>query len=115
MTEPRDDDPTTEPGDETAVAEESPAVDAAVPVADDPVAIDPVSVDPVAIDPAVAEASVEDSPEVVAAPDGPAPRLQSHHTEMTDRDANLILARAHLRLGSLGIARAKLETMAGRN
>ena len=34
---------------------------------------------------------------------------------MTVRDANLILARAHLRLGSLGLARAELETMAGRN
>src|SRR4051794_1388108 len=33
----------------------------------------------------------------------------------TDRDPDLILARAHLRLGSLGLARAELETLAGRD
>jgi hypothetical protein len=33
----------------------------------------------------------------------------------TDRDPDLIVARAHLRLGSLGLARAELETMAGRD
>jgi hypothetical protein len=33
----------------------------------------------------------------------------------TNRDPDLILARAHLRLGSLGLARAELETLAGRN
>jgi len=32
-----------------------------------------------------------------------------------DRDPDLILARAHLRLGSLGLARAELETRAGRD
>jgi hypothetical protein len=31
------------------------------------------------------------------------------------RDADLVLARAHLRLGALGLARAELETMAGRD
>jgi hypothetical protein len=31
------------------------------------------------------------------------------------RDPDLVLARAHLRLGSLGLARAELETMAGRD
>jgi len=69
-----------------------------------------------AVDVAVADGLVDGPPEAdVAVPDGPAPRLQSHHAEMTDRDANLILARAHLRLGSIGLARAELETMAGRN
>ena len=33
----------------------------------------------------------------------------------SDRDPDLVLARAHLRLGSLGLARAELETMAGRD
>ena len=33
----------------------------------------------------------------------------------TTRDPDLIIARAHLRLGSLGLARAELETMAGRD
>ena len=33
----------------------------------------------------------------------------------SDRDPDLILARAHLRLGSLGLARAELETLAGRD
>jgi hypothetical protein len=32
-----------------------------------------------------------------------------------ERAADLVLARLHLRLGSLGLARAELETMAGRN
>lgn len=32
-----------------------------------------------------------------------------------DRDPDLVLARAHLRLGSFGLARAELETLAGRN
>jgi hypothetical protein len=32
-----------------------------------------------------------------------------------DRAADLVLARLHLRLGSLGLARAELETLAGRN
>jgi hypothetical protein len=32
-----------------------------------------------------------------------------------DRDPDLVLARAHLRLGSLGLARAELETLAGRD
>jgi hypothetical protein len=31
-----------------------------------------------------------------------------------ERDADLVLARVHLRLGSLGLARAELETLAGR-
>ncbi|HET9613235.1 MAG TPA: hypothetical protein VFP22_00365 [Candidatus Limnocylindrales bacterium] len=35
-------------------------------------------------------------------------------TAARDRDPDLILARAHLRLGSLGLARAELETLAGR-
>ncbi|HEY7131892.1 MAG TPA: hypothetical protein VH440_06550 [Candidatus Limnocylindrales bacterium] len=34
---------------------------------------------------------------------------------LTPRDADLILARAHLRFGLLSLARAELETMAGRN
>jgi hypothetical protein len=33
----------------------------------------------------------------------------------TTRDPDLIIARAHLRLGSLGLARAELETMAGKD
>jgi hypothetical protein len=33
----------------------------------------------------------------------------------TERDPDLILARAHLRLGSLGLARAELETLAGKD
>ena len=33
----------------------------------------------------------------------------------TSAAADLVLARLHLRLGSLGLARAELETMAGRN
>ena len=33
----------------------------------------------------------------------------------TDRDPDLIVAHAHLRLGSLGLARAELETLAGRD
>ena len=32
-----------------------------------------------------------------------------------ERAADLVLARLHLRLGSLGLARAELETLAGRN
>jgi hypothetical protein len=35
--------------------------------------------------------------------------------ESDERAADLVLARLHLRLGSLGLARAELETMAGRN
>jgi len=34
---------------------------------------------------------------------------------LADRDPDLIIARAHLRLGSLGLARAELETLAGRD
>jgi hypothetical protein len=34
---------------------------------------------------------------------------------LDERAADLVLARMHLRLGSLGLARAELETMAGRN
>jgi hypothetical protein len=34
--------------------------------------------------------------------------------EPRERDADLVLARVHLRLGSLGLARAELETLAGR-
>ena len=34
--------------------------------------------------------------------------------EAADRDVDLILARTHLRLGSLSLARAELETLAGR-
>jgi hypothetical protein len=75
---------------------------------------------------APAEAELPIEPEAVTADEAPpeaeapafgnsATRLESHHTAMTDRDANLILARAHLRLGALGLARAELETMAGRN
>jgi tetratricopeptide (TPR) repeat protein len=33
----------------------------------------------------------------------------------SDRQPNLVIARVHLRLGSLGLARAELETLAGRN
>ena len=33
----------------------------------------------------------------------------------TERDPDLIIARAHLRLGSLALARAELETLAGRD
>ena len=39
-------------------------------------------------------------------PTAPPPRL--------DRDPDLVLARAHLRLGALGLARTELETLAGR-
>jgi hypothetical protein len=35
--------------------------------------------------------------------------------DLDERAADLVLARLHLRLGSLGLARAELETMAGRN
>ena len=34
---------------------------------------------------------------------------------VTTRDPDLILARLHLRLGSLALARAELETLAGRD
>lgn len=41
---------------------------------------------------------------------------ESHVDQDSDeRAADLVLARLHLRLGSLGLARAELETMAGRN
>ena len=36
-------------------------------------------------------------------------------TVASDRDPDLIVAHAHLRLGSLGLARAELETLAGRD
>ncbi len=44
-----------------------------------------------------------------------AAREATVHHGISARDANLILARAHLRLGLLGLARAELETLAGRD
>ena len=50
----------------------------------------------------------------VEAPDrGPTPT--GHARSTLDRSADLILAGIHLRLGSLALARAELETMAGRD
>jgi hypothetical protein len=123
MTEPTDDAPAPEPVEEPATTDEpEPDEERATPeepvTAEEPAtAEEPVTADLAsAVEVDAPEPTPEDPPEPdVASPDGPAPRLQSHHSEMTDRDANLILARAHLRLGSLGLARAELETMAGRN
>jgi hypothetical protein len=50
--------------------------------------------------------------------DGAAPRAGedgSGAAARSARDADLVLAGAHLRLGALGLARAELETMAGRD
>lgn len=41
--------------------------------------------------------------------------MTTSSTASVERDPDLVLARAHLRLGSFGLARAELETMAGRN
>ncbi|MEO5940642.1 MAG: hypothetical protein ABIZ72_06665 [Candidatus Limnocylindrales bacterium] len=42
------------------------------------------------------------------------PALAAARPSVGERDADLILARVHLLLGSLGLARAELETLAGR-
>jgi hypothetical protein len=59
------------------------------------------------------EPEPEPVPEHVA--DGNVPDRTADNHGMSIRDANLILARAHLRFGLLGLARAELETMAGRD
>jgi hypothetical protein len=41
--------------------------------------------------------------------------VDTRRPSSVDRDPDLVLARAHLRLGSFGLARAELETLAGRN
>ncbi len=71
--------------------------------------------EPTSVDPA-GDATPVDAGE--AGPDGavaPAPAPATEHHGISARDADLILARAHLRLGLLGLARAELETMAGRD
>jgi tetratricopeptide (TPR) repeat protein len=45
----------------------------------------------------------------------PAPHSAAPRAELPLRDPDLVIARIHVRLGSLGLARAELETLAGRD
>jgi tetratricopeptide (TPR) repeat protein len=53
--------------------------------------------------------------EAIASGPASSPATPSSPAAPPDRQPNLVIARVHLRLGSLGLARAELETLAGRN
>ncbi len=65
----------------------------------------PPATDPTAAAPAGAAAG--------ATPDQTAPAAAADDAHLAVRDPDLAIARIHLRLGSLGLARAELETLAG--
>jgi hypothetical protein len=64
------------------------------------------------VDAAVADPGV---PDAAAAPPSPLARARIEERLVGDRSAALVLAHLHLRLGSLSLARAELETLAGRD